>query len=126
MANYRESNISGTAWTRARRVIINHPVEGGSTIHFQEEQAIQTPAGVTTIPADVVVDTFDPARDIALLDPTTGQPTGQTLSEAVVYLALYSKYMALAQARDVATEPAPAPAPAPEPEPEPEPPAEGA
>ncbi len=113
MANYRESNISGTAWTRARRVIINHPVEGGSTIHFQEEMAIQTPNGITTIPADVLVDGFDPSRDIVLLDPNTGEPTGQTLSEAVVYVALYSKYMALALARD--TPPAPAPAPEPEP-----------
>jgi hypothetical protein len=48
-------------------------------------------------------DFTDPAVEFPLLDPTTGNPVGVTLSHGEVYAMLWSLYMALAAERDAAT-----------------------
>jgi hypothetical protein len=100
VANYRQATIEGTTWTRAFKVVVNHPVQGGSSIEFHEEQAIQMLGNTTTTPSEVLTAAFDPEAEIEVLDPSTGEPTGMTISEAYVYAALYSKYIAMAKTRD--------------------------
>ena len=36
MPNYKESNVSGTKWTRASQVIVNNPIDGVPSITFKE------------------------------------------------------------------------------------------
>ncbi len=51
-------------------------------------------------------DEFDPAKQVAIIDPSTGAPTGATMTFADIYVAVYSAYLAEAQARDAAAAPA--------------------
>ena len=46
---------------------------------------------------------FDLEADFPLLDPVTGMPTGQTMTNAGLYQALFSLYMQTATRRDVKT-----------------------
>ena len=52
----------------------------------------------------------DPAVTFPLLDPSTGNPVGPTLTHGQVYATLWSLYMALAAERDAALTEEPPPA----------------
>ncbi len=60
---------------------------------------LRTPAPGMALP-------FDPAKTIALRDPATGEPTGQTVTYAEAYALLYSAYLSAAAERDAAQQPA--------------------
>lgn len=104
MANYKESNISGTKWVRSNVIIIQNPEEiDGKGIIFQEEEKMVLGDG-TTISNPYgpgLRAKFNPSNQIEMLDPATGLPTGQYVSEYVVYQALFSKYFAMAVQRDL-------------------------
>jgi hypothetical protein len=100
MADYKQSDVMGTQWRRCYYVEISNPYAGMAAITFREQDVIAVPS--TNIMRDVgrLVDNFDPTRMIPLIDPATGELTGDELPEGLVYQLLYSKYMALAHARD--------------------------
>jgi hypothetical protein len=58
-------------------------------------------------PAAGITLDFDPARVIPLLNPSTGQPTGDETTYGAVYAILYSAYIAAAQERDARNNPPP-------------------
>lgn len=113
--NYRESNITGSTWVRCRAVTITNPHESQlvapgplstgvqPTAYFQEEQ-------VVTLPNNQVIlrdlgscqKAFSPSAVIPLLDPTTGLPTGTTVTHGELYAILYSLYIQTATERDAA------------------------
>ena len=110
MANYKETTGSGTSWTRANRVMILNPLESDipkQISFFEETVAI---IGDTTIKSEsgYAVAYYSPDKPIDLLNPQTGESTGKTITQAEVYQAIYSMYIAAAQARDLALIP-PAP-----------------
>lgn len=113
MANYKESTVTGTQWTRCNTVVINNPIGGVPTVQFLEEVVISTPGGVMSFPSDGLrlFDAVNPSREIALLNPSTGEATGQVVTEGFLYAALFSRYIALAAARDAAAVHVPTPAP---------------
>ena len=47
----------------------------------------------------------DPSASFVLRNPATGQPTGQTMRHGELYVALWSLYIGLAEARDVEQNP---------------------
>jgi hypothetical protein len=103
MANYKEVTGSGTSWTRANRVMILNPLEPEipKQISFFEEIIAQVDG--TTIRSEVgyVPVYYSADKPIELLDPKTGEPTGETILQSKVYQALYSLYLAAAQQRDI-------------------------
>lgn len=48
MADYKESNVSGTSWQRAVRVVVENPYGGIPSINFVEEKAINLDGNITT------------------------------------------------------------------------------
>lgn len=105
MANYKEQTGSGTSWTRAKQVIINNNYNSTKNILFFEEdiatvgdKVFQTSAGMVSTP-------FDPQGVISLRDLGTGERTGNVISQATIYQAIYSLYLDLAEARDMVQEP---------------------
>jgi hypothetical protein len=53
-----------------------------------------------------LVGAFDPVAGLfPLVNPETGEPLGQTMTHAQLYVALHSLYMHLAQERDAAQVP---------------------
>jgi hypothetical protein len=110
--NYKQSDITGTTWTRCRAVTINNPLPGkgpinivtgdpiGPTCVFIEETALATEAETLTFDSGGCQTTYAPNSVISLLDPATGNPTGETVTQEKLYQILYSLYLATAIARD--------------------------
>ena len=101
--NYREQTSTGIEWRRCNQVHIYNPLDGEKTCRFDEEDVVSV-SDRTVIAQDGYITTkFDPAVDFQLLDPDTGEPTGQSMTHGALYQALYSLYMQTALARDAAT-----------------------
>lgn len=109
MPDYKETNLAGKAWNRCHEIVIENVRGTPPSVRFVEErvlelegdQEIRQNLGPLTV-------SFDPAREIPLLDPATGEPTGETATYGQAYALLYSAYIAAALARDAANPP-PAP-----------------
>ena len=104
MPDYNEATVTAKKWQRARCVTITNPADPAQAkeVYFQEEEAVQFADQVRTRDVGSCRAVFVPGATIALLDPATGEPTGATITHDAIYLALYSLYIATAQARDVA------------------------
>jgi len=100
MPDYKQADVAGTKWTRARKITIENPRDDTPTITFTEEAVIVLQDGEVRQPVGAVSLPFDPVAHIALYDPTTGLPTGEQMTEGEVYAILYSCYMKAAKARD--------------------------
>ncbi len=123
--NYQETSINGTSWTRCSHISISNPLNGfdeliqttfppGYTrdltpkISFGEEKVVLVQENVvikTPVPSSGLLKSFDPSATITVLDPSTGEPTGQTITHADLYVYLYSLYLQTAQERDAAQQP---------------------
>ena len=103
MSDYKESTVAGTTWQRCYQIVVDNQRGAAPAVSFCEEEVlaladgreIKTQLGPLTIP-------FDPAQEIPLRDPTTGELTGATTTYGEAYTLLYSAYMAAAEARDAA------------------------
>lgn len=112
MPDYKQSALTGTTWQRCHQVVIDNPRGAIPSVRFDEEEMlaladgreIKRALGSLALP-------FDPAREIPLRDPMTGELTGATASYGDAYVLLYSAYLAAAEARDAAANPPPAPQP---------------
>lgn len=100
MANYKETPVSGTKWQRCRQVVIDNPIGGAPYVTFNEEQVVNL--GDESFIRNVQGMKVDFVQDevINLLDPVTGAPTGETMTQGKLYQAFYSLYIAKALARD--------------------------
>lgn len=100
--NYKEQAVSGSQWQRCNRVTIDNPYQGTPQITLHEE--------VITLAGDAVFHTFagaismpfDPTGTVDLLDPESGAPLGASMTQAQIYVALWSLYISCALARDAA------------------------
>lgn len=97
--NYKESDVTGTQWTRCTRVVIENPYGGAPSIIFVEENAIQLGEKVITQPSGNLFTPFNPTDEIPLLDDN-GVDTLETFNHLQVYQMLNSLYMYLAAQRD--------------------------
>lgn len=101
MPNYNETPINaGSRWNRATRVVIDNKYGVTPTIDFVEEMAMSDGQEVLVKPLGRLSIPFDPAATIDLVNPETGEPLGQTMTHAQMYVALHSLYIQLATARD--------------------------
>lgn len=102
MANYNETPVVGSTWTRCSSIYISNTYGVTRNITFGEQQLIvienQPPLVVNTNTSCATQ--FDATANIEILDPETGDPTGQTVTQQELYNILYSLYIATAKARD--------------------------
>lgn len=82
--NYNESEVLGTKWQRACRVIVDNPYGGVPTINFIEEEAINLGGNIITTPISNVDCTFDPNNEL----------------HTEIYLKLNELYVLLRTVRD--------------------------
>jgi len=99
--NYREQEANGTEWRRCHQVHIYNALETVPHCRFDEETVVSVGGRQMAIPDGYITKDFDAAAGIALLDPQTGQPTGQSMTHEGLYQVLYSLYMQTATERDV-------------------------
>ena len=108
--NYKESIVAGemTTWRRlSHGSIYNEPVPRIEL--FDEDRSVLPDGRVinSPVPYSLGYHMTDPSVAIPLIDPTTYEPTGQTITAGEVWLAMASVYIWLARQRDEpAVEPA--------------------
>lgn len=100
MSNYKQSSSVGTSWQRACRVVIDNPLGGTPVANIVEEEVVSLGGKTITTPCSNLYVDFDPAAEIALIDPETGMPTGETRSHVDLYVMLHSLYIQAARLRD--------------------------
>lgn len=111
--NYKLSNVTGESWVRAKRIVIENPLNGRVVAKFVEEKVVNVDQGEQFF-KDMGVLEIDPApttmaETIPVLDPTTGEKTGETVTYGELYTLLKSAYIHFALRRDVPPESAPPP-----------------
>jgi hypothetical protein len=102
MANYREATAEGTSWRRAKQVAIYNPLEANAVkdILFFEEDVATIGDRVFHTDSGIIKIAYNPDGVIELMNPETNLPTGKTILQKEVYQALFSLYLAAAEARD--------------------------
>jgi hypothetical protein len=104
--NYNETTVTGQAWQRCHQVVIENPRAGQQVVRFEEERVLSMDGGAEIkTPAGGMSVVFDPAKEIPLRNPMTGELTGQTTTYGAAYALLYSAYLAAAIERDAANTP---------------------
>jgi hypothetical protein len=104
MANYKETTIAGSSYIRAKNVHFTNG-ETEKNVIFVEEQIINLDGETIRKDAGEVYSEFTPdnaASDFSILNPETGEDSGQSMTFQDVYVALYSLYLHLANERDIA------------------------
>lgn len=108
MPDYKETTGAGKSWRRSHHVTIYNPLPelGVRQIMYTEQDCLKVGERTATVSAPGgpggLRGVFDAEALIPLRDPETGELTGGTVSQAVLYQGLYSHYMQLALARDQA------------------------
>lgn len=103
MANYQETTVTGSEFTRCKEIHILNPIDLAPSIQFVEERATILGEGRSITQAlGMITDGFDPAKVIALRNPETMELTGETVTHAEAYAILYSAYIQAAIDRDTA------------------------
>lgn len=105
MADYKQSEIAGTRWTRCNRIsILNpHSSQGAPSVVFDEEDAIAIGSSIVTLPcslAPIPFVNFNPSEVIDIYDPMTGEKTANTITMGEIYALMFSAYMTKATMRD--------------------------
>jgi hypothetical protein len=102
MADYNESTVAGSKWTRCYRLQIDNKSGATPKVVFFEEDRIQLEDGssISTNRGAIHVAFESPEKSFPLLDPVTSDPLNMTMTHGEVYVALRSLYLALALERD--------------------------
>ena len=97
--------IAGESYVRCSQVVIDNPLSGPPRVTYAQETIVGTGTGqVLHIPMQPVAQAFDPAALIAVLDPGTGEPTGETITQGRIYALIYSAYLAAVTAAEAQPE----------------------
>ena len=103
MANYKETNVLGTSYTRASQVIINNPLTGVKAISFMEEQVVNLGDEQIIRNQGGIQEPFTTENQITqfeLVNPVDGTSLGLTMEYKDLYVAIHSLYLHLAKKRD--------------------------
>ena len=101
--NYNETTVTGQAWQRCHKVVIENSRTGQQVVRFEEERVLSMDGGAEIkTPVGGLSVVFDPAKEIPLRDPMTGELTGKATTYGAAYALLYSAYLAAAIERDAA------------------------
>ena len=104
MADYQETNISGTSYVRANEVFISNPLNGSKVIRFYEETVVNIESSAQRIPKgplEVVFSEANQLTGIKVINPADGTEMFQLTYEQI-YCVLHSLYLDTAQKRDAA------------------------
>lgn len=100
MSNYNESQVAGTQWRRASDVHIRNNYGTTPTITFTEERITKLENHIVSQQTSVLTEAFDQAKEIELINPSTGELIGISVTHMELYIMLHSLYIQLAKKRD--------------------------
>jgi hypothetical protein len=109
--DYQYTAVTGESWLRAKRIVIDNPLNGLPIAKFVEERVVNIAGGEQYFrdqgTLEVPATEEQMGTEIPILDPTTGEPTGQVVTYGEAYNLLKSAYIHFAQLRDNPPEPEP-------------------
>jgi hypothetical protein len=89
-------------YVRCHAINITNSLDG-ATVNFMEQEVTEKDGDVVELKGVGGISMeFDPDALIELRDPANGEKTGATMPQGLIYMALYSAYMAEAEKRDTA------------------------
>ncbi len=103
MLKYKERSVTGLAHTRWHQAVIQNPVAGALSIIFNEQEVFETDSKTLSLGTSTLKVEFDPSGQVPLLDLTTGEPTGEFVSQPMAAQVLFSLYADAAAKRDAAS-----------------------
>jgi len=86
--------ISGEAYTRCHQVVISNSLGGAPAVTFHQERIITADGQPIRRPVASAMLSFDPAAEIPVINPETGEATGETVTQGALYAMVYSAYIA--------------------------------
>lgn len=90
-----QTPVSGEAFMRCSQIIIDNHIGRAPVVTFHREQVVGLSDGeVIRRPMSPRAVSFDPSAIIPILDPDTGEPTGQNATHSEVYALIYSVFIA--------------------------------
>ncbi len=105
MADYKQTTLAGTAYTRSHAITVANPRTGVKAINFFEEQVVNLGDKELLIPQGGFQEAFTDENadtEFPLLNPQTSEPLGATATYAQLYVTLHSLYLHIAKRRDAA------------------------
>ena len=101
MSDYKESQVSGSEYTRCNQVVISNPLASTPQVQFYEERVTSIGGRSLFTPDGHIRVAFDADKVIPLVNPETLEPIhGQSTTMGQMYLALFSAYIQAALERD--------------------------
>ncbi len=103
LKKYSSSSVTGESWTRAKRIVIENPLNLDNLIKFIEEKVIIMDGEYIHLDQgilDMKLGVDDLSTTFDIIDVTTGEPTGEKMSYGTLHSIIFSVYMALALERD--------------------------
>lgn len=87
--------ITGESYIRCPQVVIDNRLGAAPRVTFDRESVLGVEGGaVMRQPMSPRVMTFDPSVEVPVLNPETGEPTGQTITHGEIYALIYSAFVA--------------------------------
>lgn len=74
---YSETDVVGTAYVRSHQIVINNPDEGAPSGVMFREKILTMADGRVSLPHTSVPIVYDPAKNLTLLNPETGEAFDQ-------------------------------------------------
>ena len=102
MADYKATTTTVASWQRCYRIVIENALNAVPRMDCLEEVVTVTDGHAVREIVPGCAMTFNPAAVVPLRDPVTGDPTGQTMTQAEMYAVMYSAYRHAADERDAA------------------------
>ena len=105
MANYNQTDVSGTEYQRCFSVVINNVLGQIPEIIFKEEKVLNLSTGQMSIGCGYCSKQFDATNEFPIIDVETDNPTGELITDQKLYQILYSLYVKTAKERDSSLQP---------------------
>ena len=100
MANYKQTDVTGSSWVRCNSINIRNYYGISPIIEFSEEEIfelgdtrISKPYTRTASLMPILHIQYDPTATVNIYNPDTLEPTGQTITHADLYGMLFSAYI---------------------------------
>jgi len=104
MANFNQTNVTGTAYQRSPQIVINNQLGQLPSISFVREQIVDIGGDKLNKSLSTVTKVFMPENadtEFQLYNPQTGEEIeGETATYSDVYALIYSLFIVLATEQD--------------------------
>ena len=100
MANYNETDVTGTEYQRCFSVVINNVLNQIPEIIFKEEKVLNLSTGKMSIGCGYCAKQYNADSEFSILNIADNTDTGSTMTHKDLYIALYSLYVQTAAERD--------------------------